>query len=72
MEARIEKMGEDFTRKIQPMETDAMAFDPNARVGVIRGMAREEYRVPKQNQEDGADGATDVDASANVAANQGG
>jgi pilus assembly protein CpaB len=72
MEARIEKMGEDFTRKIQPMETDAMAFDPNARVGIIRGMAREEYRVPKQNPEEGKKGATDVDASTNVAANQGG
>jgi hypothetical protein len=51
------------------METDAMAFDPNARVGVIRGMAREEYRVPKQNPEEGADGGAEVESSANVAAN---
>lgn len=27
---------------------EAIPFDPNARVGVIRGMARKEYRIPKQ------------------------
>jgi pilus assembly protein CpaB len=31
MEERIEKMGEDFTRKIQPINTEAFRFDPNAR-----------------------------------------
>jgi pilus assembly protein CpaB len=68
METRISQMGEEFTRKIQPLDTEAMAFDPNARVGVIRGMKREEYRVPKQNAD--AEAAPDTDA--NLAATSGG
>jgi pilus assembly protein CpaB len=62
MEARISQMGEEFDQKTQKIKTEAIPFDPNARVGVIRGMAREEYRVPKQNR----DGDADADVAANV------
>ena len=60
METRINQMGEDFARSTEPLKTKAFPFDPNARVGVIRGMTREEYRVPKQN----GDGAGDADVAA--------
>ncbi len=62
VEAKISQMGERFTRSIEPLKTDAIPFDPNARVGVIRGMKREEYSVPKQNE--------DRDGSANLAATE--
>jgi pilus assembly protein CpaB len=55
VETKIKQMGEDFNKtNTQPLNTQAIPFDPNARVGVIRGMTREEYRVPKQNGDDGA------------------
>jgi pilus assembly protein CpaB len=67
IETRINQMGQEF-RGTQPIDTGAMPFDPNARVGVIRGMSRSEYDVPKLNADEGADAAS----SANVAATEGG
>jgi pilus assembly protein CpaB len=61
VEARINQMGEQFNRSTQPLRSEAIPFDPNARVGVIRGMTREEYRVPKTNAD--GDGAANVAAS---------
>ena len=61
METRITQISDEFTRsKTRPLETEAFRFDPNARVGVIRGLTREEYRVPKQN----VDGDPDADLAA--------
>jgi pilus assembly protein CpaB len=61
IETRINQMGQEF-RGTQPIDTEAMAFDPNAKVGVIRGMSRSEYDVPKH---EGAEAASTADVAAN-------
>jgi pilus assembly protein CpaB len=50
IETRINQMGQEF-RGTHPIDTGTMAFDPNAREGVIRGMSRSEYEVPKLNSD---------------------
>jgi pilus assembly protein CpaB len=64
IETRINQMGQEF-RGTQPIDTGAMPFDPNARVGVIRGMSRQEYDVPKLNGDAGAEAASSADVAAN-------
>jgi pilus assembly protein CpaB len=66
IETRINQMGQEF-RGTQPIDTEAMAFDPNARVGVIRGMSRSEYDVPKLNGEEDAEAASSADEGAEAA-----
>jgi len=69
IETRISQMGQEF-RGTRPIDTDAMPFDPNASVGIIRGMARQEYDVPKLNADGGAaDEGAEAASSADVAAN---
>ena len=74
MESKIDRVGEEFKQKTQPLKTQAFPFDPNARVGVIRGLAREEYRVPKAEGAEGAEGDAgaggDGGAAADLAANE--
>jgi pilus assembly protein CpaB len=80
IETRIDQMGADFKQKTQPLGTKAFPFDPNARIGVIRGLDRQEYRVPKAEGVEGAEddgagaegvgGAEGDDAAANLAANE--
>jgi hypothetical protein len=81
MEQKINQVGEEFKPKTQPLGTQAFPFDPNARIGVIRGLNRQEYRVPKAEGVEGAedDGAGaqgvggaegDEGAAANLAANE--
>jgi hypothetical protein len=67
IETRITQMGQAFTGT-QPLDTGAMPFDPNARVGVIRGMNRQEYDVPKLHGDEGANAASSADLAANEAA----
>ena len=55
METRISQLGEQFNPKTRPLDTGAFKFDPNARVGVMRGMDRQEYRVPKLDAQDGSE-----------------
>jgi hypothetical protein len=62
------------------LKTQAFPFDPNAKVGVIRGLERKEYRVPKAEGIEGAEGDEgargvggaegDEGAAADLAANE--
>ncbi len=80
METRINQVGEEFKQKIQPLGTQAFPFDPNARIGVIRGLNRQEYHVPKAEGLEDAQGGAGTDgvggakrderAAADLAANE--
>lgn len=50
-EAAVLCRGHEF-RGTQPIDTEAMPFDPNARVKIIRGMSAQEYDVPSLKGEE--------------------
>jgi pilus assembly protein CpaB len=54
IESRISEMGAEFSNSLK---TEAVPFDPNARVGIIRGTKREEYTVPRTDAEEAASAA---------------